>query len=238
MNQLFYMRRRKPGRTQDIAEAALTVFIRQGFRLTQMADVAREAGISAGSLYTYVDSKEALLEIALLQGLGELAEHNEPYRASGLTKTSSSLAAKLAKSFRWPILEKALRQDRIAPDLLGAIVDEHFTLFSKHRRLIWLLDRCAAEVAELSGFYQASVRGPCIANFTRAIRLCMGAQFSEEEVAARGRALFEMIVWMAMHRHRDRLPPATSDEAARRATIEIVFLAVQPPKASTRKSKA
>jgi AcrR family transcriptional regulator len=120
MNQLFLMRIRKPGRARDIAEAALTVFIRQGFRLTQMADVAREAGISAGSLYTYVDSKEALLEIALMQGLGELAESDEPYQASGLIKASSTLAANLANSFRWPILEEALRQDQIAPDLLGA----------------------------------------------------------------------------------------------------------------------
>jgi AcrR family transcriptional regulator len=54
------MRMRKPGRLRDIGAAALAVFTRQGFRLTQMADVAREAGISVGALYSYVDGKEAL----------------------------------------------------------------------------------------------------------------------------------------------------------------------------------
>lgn len=189
-----------------------------------MTDVAREAGISVGSIYAYVDGKDALFELALVKGLG-LPVDDTPFRARGVSKASSSLTTMLAKTFRWPTLEEALRQGRISPNQLSAIVDEQFTLFSEHRRLIWLLDRCAGDVAELSGFYQASLRGRCMADFASAMRLSMaGSPLSEEELIARSRALFEMIVWMAVHRHLDRLPPASSDEVARKATIDVVLL--------------
>jgi hypothetical protein len=40
---------------------------------------------------------------------------------------------------------------------------------------------------------------------------------------ARSRALFETVAWMAMHRHRDRLPPPISEQAAERTCREIVL---------------
>jgi AcrR family transcriptional regulator len=222
------MRKRKLGRLRDIAAAALAVFIRQGYRLTQMADVAREAGISAGALYSYVDGKEALLELALAQALDQTPEQDERFRASGLANAGSTLAARLAASIRWPVMAEALRQDRVEPKLLAAVVDELFTLVSQHRRLIWLLDRCARDVAELDGLYETAVRGRLIADFTAAIGIAAtGANLTNEEIAARSRALFEMVVWMGMHRHRDRQPSAVDDDIARRAVIQIVLAAAR-----------
>jgi AcrR family transcriptional regulator len=222
------MRKRKPGRLRDIGAAALAVFTHQGFRLTQMADVAREAGISVGALYSYVDGKEALLELAFAQALGEVGEQGEPFRASGRANAGSALATKLATSIRWPLLKKALEQGRVRSDALAAIIDELFTVLSQHRHLFWLLDRCAAEVAELTGLYETAVRGRYFADFTRFIGInATGRDLSNEDVAALARALFEMVAWMGMHRHRDRQPPMVSDEVARRAVIEIALLAVQ-----------
>jgi AcrR family transcriptional regulator len=222
------MRKRKPGRLRDIGAAALAVFTRQGFRLTQMADVAREAGISVGALYSYIDGKEALLELAFAQALGEVREQDEPFRASGRANAGSALAAKLATSIRWPVLKEALEQDRLGPNSLAAIVDELFTVLTQHRHLFWLLDRCAAEVAELAGLYETAVRGRYFADFTRFIGIVTtGRDLVNEEVAARARALFEMVAWMGMHRHRDRQPPAVSDDVAREAVIEIALLAMQ-----------
>jgi AcrR family transcriptional regulator len=106
-----------------------------------MADVAREAGISVGALYSYIDGKEALLELAFAQALGEVREQDEPFRASGRANAGSALAAKLATSIRWPVLKEALEQDRLEPNSLAAIVDELFTVLTQHRHLFWLLDR-------------------------------------------------------------------------------------------------
>jgi len=43
-----------------IEEAALRLFIRQGFYGTSIRDIARQAGISVGNIYNYYPTKEAL----------------------------------------------------------------------------------------------------------------------------------------------------------------------------------
>lgn len=48
-------------RRSRILDAAEACFARAGFHRTSMQDICREAGISAGALYLYFDSKEALI---------------------------------------------------------------------------------------------------------------------------------------------------------------------------------
>ena len=60
------MARRIPeNRFDDLVDAATEVFIERGYRLTQMADIARAVGVAKGTLYGYVESKEALFELCL-----------------------------------------------------------------------------------------------------------------------------------------------------------------------------
>jgi AcrR family transcriptional regulator len=53
-------RRRKEARPEEILDAALTLFTLKGFSATRMDDVAKQAGISKGTLYLYFDSKDAI----------------------------------------------------------------------------------------------------------------------------------------------------------------------------------
>jgi len=46
----------------QIIEGARSVFMAQGFDAASMADIARTAGVSKGTLYVYFDSKERLFE--------------------------------------------------------------------------------------------------------------------------------------------------------------------------------
>ncbi len=50
----------KSQRREEILTAAKAVFASRGFHATTIADVAKAAGISYGSIYWYFDSKEAL----------------------------------------------------------------------------------------------------------------------------------------------------------------------------------
>jgi AcrR family transcriptional regulator len=52
-------------RRAAILDAALRVWGRRGFDGTSVAEVAREAGLTKGTLYLYFPSKQALLEAAL-----------------------------------------------------------------------------------------------------------------------------------------------------------------------------
>ena len=49
-------------RRSRILDAAELCFAGNGFHRTSMQDICRKAGISAGALYLYFDSKEALIE--------------------------------------------------------------------------------------------------------------------------------------------------------------------------------
>jgi AcrR family transcriptional regulator len=65
------------GRREQIQWAALRVFAREGYQNTVVEDVAEEAGVSKGTIYTYFDRKEELLG-AVAQGfMDELTEREE-----------------------------------------------------------------------------------------------------------------------------------------------------------------
>ena len=73
-------RTRSPRRLDEIVEAALQVFLEQGYRRALMADIARRAGVSPGLLYSYAESKDALFALALQRELGlDTSEITLPY---------------------------------------------------------------------------------------------------------------------------------------------------------------
>jgi len=51
----------RPDRRESIMEAALDCFVERGFYGTAMPQIAEKAGVAAGTIYHYFDSKEALV---------------------------------------------------------------------------------------------------------------------------------------------------------------------------------
>ncbi len=49
------------GKYEAILDAALTLFVERGFHGTAVPEVAKRAGVAAGTIYHYFDSKEALV---------------------------------------------------------------------------------------------------------------------------------------------------------------------------------
>ena len=56
-------------RRDDILQAALEIFDRDGFEAAKMEDIAREAEVAKGTLYLYFDTKNALLEAVILTAI-------------------------------------------------------------------------------------------------------------------------------------------------------------------------
>jgi TetR/AcrR family fatty acid metabolism transcriptional regulator len=63
-------------RRTQIREAALRIFARKGYQDTVVEDVADEAGVSKGTIYTYFDRKEELLG-AVYEGLFKEMEERQ-----------------------------------------------------------------------------------------------------------------------------------------------------------------
>ena len=77
--------RSKPDRVDQILDAALRLFAREGFHAASMDDLVAESGLSKGSLYWYFESKDDIVFGVLkrmfeaeLQGLEQLTEQDGP----------------------------------------------------------------------------------------------------------------------------------------------------------------
>jgi TetR/AcrR family fatty acid metabolism transcriptional regulator len=65
-------------RREQIVEAATRVFAEKGFRRATIREVAREAGISEGTIYNYFEDKYAIL-MAILEKLNETERRAEDF---------------------------------------------------------------------------------------------------------------------------------------------------------------
>ena len=214
-----------------IAAAALAVFTRDGFAAAQVAEIAREAGLSVGTIYLYADGKQALFELAVRAaapepdagGVIDLAVL--PVRARGIEATAALLDHAVRQRARWPVLKAALRVSapRDVDAEIAAIVGELFDLLSRGRALIWLFDRCAWELPWLRDIYVERVRGPYFGDLARYVRRRgkMPRLGGGKYPAAVSRAVVEMVAWMAMHHARDLGAVQFDQAAARRACIAI-----------------
>jgi AcrR family transcriptional regulator len=66
--------RQDRAKRRQIVEGARLVFLAQGFDGASMGEIARQAGVSKGTLYVYFDSKEGLFEAIAEEECGAQAE--------------------------------------------------------------------------------------------------------------------------------------------------------------------
>ena len=62
--------RRKQERPAEILDAALKVFAQKGFAAARMDDIAREAGVTKGTIYLYFENKEAVFKSLVREAVG------------------------------------------------------------------------------------------------------------------------------------------------------------------------
>ena len=217
------MRRRNPDRLQTIADAALALFTERGYRLTQVADVAAAAGVSSGTIYNYAVSKEALLQLAVLQALDRLDGVSVPLPPVDLAGVIAGIDATLTpETTGWPVLHRATL-DATLPwrETLAAVVEECFAFLSRRYRFIWLLDRLSLEIDDIRRIHVLGAKTRYLTELTRFLSLHRPEE--PAVVAAVARGVLEVVVWFAMHRHRDRLFPDLDDETALRLARDLVL---------------
>jgi AcrR family transcriptional regulator len=239
------MRRRRPDRLDQLVSAALRVFGEKGYRRTQMADVAREMGVSPGTLYNYVVSKEALFHLvvdrAFLARAGA-APPRLPVPSPAPGATLQRLRDRLAADAALPRLEAALASRRVAEPRaeLDAIVRELYGVVERTREGIVVLERSALELPELARVFYVEMRRGLLARLEQYLqsRARHGLLRPIPHPAATARLALEVVAAFAMHRHRDPDPAGLDDATARETAVDFIVSALAPDeRPKTRKWK-
>jgi AcrR family transcriptional regulator len=232
------MRRKPEGRLTEIAEAAIAVFTRSGYRLTQLSDVARLCRVSAGTLYGYVANKEALLHLAVAHAVGALESGVQlPYRVDDPAETLALIKAAARQRARWPLLKAALARstvDDVVAETRG-IASELFHLVRQERRFVWMIERCLDDLASIADFYNRSVRGRYRTDFANHVRRrSESGQFAAlDHPEPASRAIIELIAWLGMHRLRDPTAAQIPEDIAEQTAETLVLRALLPSRPSS-----
>src|SRR5258705_889626 len=141
-------------RFDQLVACATQVFIEQGYRRTQMADIAAAMGVAKGTLYLYVESKEALFDLVCRQAdvpAPRARPANLPLPTPNSKATLEYIASRLAENGVPPTLAAALERRRARDPRveLESILRELYDVLSRNRRGLKLLDRSAPDLPEL-----------------------------------------------------------------------------------------
>src|SRR5213596_3513319 len=91
-------KRRKDARPGEIVAAALDVFVERGFAATKLADVARRAGVTKGTIYLYFENKEALFKAVVRETIVPVIAKGEAL-VQAFTGSARDLFEKLVRDY-------------------------------------------------------------------------------------------------------------------------------------------
>ena len=224
------MARRIPGdRLEQLIGCATQVFIEQGYRRTQMADVADAMGVAKGTLYGYVESKEALFDLAVRCVDDEAWRATPPAFPVRTPKPGATLRyvrERLTRESIAPTLARALARKRgpAPPGEVATIVHELFDQLARNRCGIKLIDRSSRDYPELAALWFEGARGGLLAALAAYIEAGarQGRLRPVPDVETAARLILETIVFWAVHRHWDSRPTDVGDDVARATVTHFV----------------
>lgn len=229
------MRGRLPARPlAEVADAAVRVFTDKGYRPAGISDVARELGLSHGAVYTYADSKQALLYLALLRVL-------DPEAAAGLAtpvvappteriveavKVWTAARGGLA-GFSERLAETPAESAEEAREELARVVDGLYGFIEDNSTALKLFARCSEDLPEMTQWYYVETRRGLLEALGGYLRARIGAGLLRPvpDVPVAARFIVETIAWFAMHRHGDPDSAMLSDTECRRSVKDLVAAA-------------
>jgi AcrR family transcriptional regulator len=220
-------------RFQHLLDAATAVFLEQGYRRTQIADVAARMGVSKGSVYTYVESKEALFDCVLRHADetdGVPLPETLPVPTPPASATLERVEARLSQGGALPSLTAALSRRRVADVRaeLEGVLAELYDGLARNRTGIKLLDRCALDYPELAKLWYRAGREDALSLLGRYLddRIRRGRLRRFEDGAVAARLVLETLVFWAVHRHWDPSPQMVDEDSARRTVLAFLTAAL------------
>jgi AcrR family transcriptional regulator len=228
-------------RLEQLVRVATEVFIEQGYRRTQMADVADALGVAKGTLYLYVEGKEALFDMACraadrpFEPPVRLPVPNPPARA-----TSRYIAERITSQMPLRQLGKIGSSRSAGPvrTEVAAVVGEIYDVLAANRTGLKLVDRSARDLPELAELWYGGARGAVLTGLERYLRSRSRQLRPIDDVGVAARFVVETCAFWAVHRHWDAAPVTASETTARAMVIDLVTSALVASRPSERKRRA
>jgi AcrR family transcriptional regulator len=222
-------------RLKQLIEVATEIFIAQGYRQTQMADVAEALGVAKGTLYGYVQSKAALFDAAIRFADGhvplpELAEL--PLRTPKAGATVRLLEERIAEEADGLVLLDALKvgECRDLGAELREVLADLYRRAGRNRFAIKLADRCSSDYPDLARVWFGRGRWAqheLLIQYMHA-RIEAGSMRPLPNVPIAARTVLETIAFWAVHRHWDPSPQAIDEDSAQDAVVDLLVHSLIP----------
>ncbi len=224
-------------RLRELVEAALGVFCRQGYERSQVADVAKVMGVAAGTIYLYVEGKEALFDLVIRHTASDdpdwLDDIEVPVPTPEPGSTLEFLRGIFGRKGQWPLLAAAL-QSAAAADIraeLDGVVREQYRLMTRHRRGLMLLMRSALEFPGLADVFVLGLRKRLLEGLGKYLtsRIAAGQIRPLADVAATAAVMTQTIAWANLQRPFDPGLHALPEDAVENATVDLIVSGLVQP---------
>jgi AcrR family transcriptional regulator len=216
-------------RLQQLIEVATGIFIAQGYRRTQMADVAEALGVAKGTLYGYVESKAALFDLAIRYADGHepLPDTTElpvvtPSPGATVARLENRIATEAA-GLRLVQVAAAEPACDAATELREVLVDL-YQRANRNRFAIKLADRCASDHPDLAAVWFGRGRWAQHELLMHYIRTRIDAGYLRPvpSVPVAARTALETVAFWSVHRYWDPSPQSIEEDAVQDAVVDLL----------------
>lgn len=194
-------------RIKELIRCATEVFCTYGYKQTQMTDIAKAMGVATGTLYLYVESKEALFDFVVRYGIENNVEQVSttfPVITPKAGSTITFLKKILSEQVQWPKLAEALTKTQVENPRqeLVDVIQELYSLMLSKRWGLFLIARSSVDFPELSEVFINKLRKNLLKDLTKYIKSRVEAKQFFAVVNPNISAIFlsETIVWAVIHR--------------------------------------
>jgi AcrR family transcriptional regulator len=216
-------------RVSQLIAAATDVFIAQGYRRTQIEDIAQALGVAKGTIYGAVQSKEALFDAVLryADGLESLPDTSAlPLPTPEPGSTLAWLRVRLGREAHDLELTAALQRTRVRDGRseLASVLRDLYERMERNRRGIKLVDRCSLDQPELAALWFGEGRWAQHAALAQYLerRIAKGHLRDVGDTAIAARLLLETVAFWAVHRHWDPSPQQLIESDVKANVIELL----------------
>lgn len=227
-------RTRPTDRLDELVRTATETFLRNGGPdRTQMVDVARALGVAKGTLYLYVEGKEALLDLVLQHADQSLpvAPPHLPVPNPPPGGFEARVEARIRSQGSFPQLDRALAAKHLDAAAISRPLAEVYDVLVRNRTAIRLINLAARARPELAALWFEGARGPLLAGLRALIQrgADQGVLTAPPNTEAAARVVVETCMWFAVHRSWDPSPDGVPDAQIRATVLHMLARGVGLP---------